>query len=140
MHSRVTAKLSPKETVLGAFSPSESLTVDGAELKDFTLTGNTQKAVRDDLGAGRQTTLTGNSGNVRKTVIVTLYDRFPQVAFFKVQYTNTGTAAMKVAAWANNRYSISAAPGAAEPAFWSYESGSYQKRPDWVMPLKVGFK
>ena len=30
--------------------------------------------------------------------------------------------------------------GSAEPAFWSYQSGSYRNRPDWVMPLKVDFK
>ena len=32
------------------------------------------------------------------------------------------------------------AAGADEPAFWSYQSGSYRNRPDWVLPLKVGFK
>jgi alpha-galactosidase len=140
MHSRVTARFGAKETVLGAYSASESVTVDGNTLQDFTLTGNAQKAVRDDLGAGRQTTLTGDSGKVKKTVIVTVYDRFPQVAFFKVQYANTGTADMKVSGWSTNRYSITVAPGGAEPPFWSYESGSYQKRPDWVLPLKAGFK
>jgi alpha-galactosidase len=26
------------------------------------------------------------------------------------------------------------------PAFWSYQSGSYEKRPNWVLPLRAGFK
>ena len=29
--------------------------------------------------------------------------------------------------------------GPTEPAFWSYQSGSYEKRPDWVLPLPAGF-
>ena len=44
-----------------------------------------------------------------------------------------------VAGWTNNAYSVSAT-GADEPAFWSYQAGSYRNRPDWVMPLKVDFK
>ena len=35
---------------------------------------------------------------------------------------------------------MTAQEGAGEPAFWSYQSGSYRNRPDWVLPLKVGFK
>ena len=27
-----------------------------------------------------------------------------------------------------------------EPAFWSYQSGSYEKRPDWVLPVPQGFR
>ncbi len=43
--------------------------------------------MRDLLGAGRQT-LTGTAGAVQKTVVVTVYERFPQMAFFEVRYTN----------------------------------------------------
>ena len=31
-------------------------------------------------------------------------------------------------------------PTAHGPAFWSYQSGSYEKRPNWVLPLRAGFK
>src|SRR5260370_21292900 len=79
-------------------------------------------------------------GTVKKTGGVTTYDRFPQMAFFRVRYTNRGKAEVRVTGWSNNRYSISSRKGDAEPAFWSYESGSYEKRPDWVVPLKANFK
>src|SRR5215831_1836928 len=140
MHSRVIALFNGKEIPLGPFSASETLTIDGNTLDDFALSGNTKQNVRDSTGAGRQTTLTGNSGTVQKTLMVTVYDSFPQMAFFKVRYTNKGSADVKVTGWSNNRYSVSAGPGGAEPPLWSYESGSYQKRPDWVVPLKAGFK
>src|SRR5262249_18919555 len=136
LYSHVIAKFDGKETVLGAFEPSESVTVDGKELQEFTLNSSKQQNVRDQLGSGKQTTLTGASGAVRKTIVVTVYDKFPRMAFFKVRYTNKGSAELKVTGWANNRYSIASQDGAADPAFWSYQGGSYQKRPDWVLPLK----
>src|SRR5580698_1952547 len=68
LHSRVTALFGGKETVLGPFTASETVTVDGTELSNFALSGSSQQNVRDPLGAGRQTTLTGTSGNIQKTV------------------------------------------------------------------------
>ncbi len=140
MHSHVIARFDGKEIVLGPFTPSETVTIDGAEIADFALSGNGQQSVRGALGAGRQTTLIGTAGTLQKTVLVTVYDRFPQMAFLQVRYTNKGTADVRVTGWTNNRYSISAKEGDAAPPFWSYESGSYQRRPDWVVPLKVSFK
>src|SRR5262245_49954793 len=140
MHSRVIARFDGKEIPLGPFSASETVTVDGNTLEDFALSGNTKQNVRDNIGAGRQTTLTGTSGAVQKTLMITVYDSFPQMAFFKVRYTNKGKADVKVTGWSNNRYAVTAGTGGAEPPLWSYESGSYQKRPDWVVPLKAGFK
>src|SRR6185437_15863084 len=94
-----------------------------------------------------QTTITGTSGLLhgtsgllQKTVFVTTYDRFPEMAFFKVRYTNQGKADIQITGWSNNHYSIAGGKDGSSPAFWSYESGSYQRRPDWVVPLKVGFK
>ena len=140
MHSHVIARFDGKEIVLGPFAPSETVTIGDTEVSDFALSGSRQQSVRDSLGAGRQTTLTGIAGSVEKTVVVTVYDRFPQMAFFKVRYTNKGSADMRVTGWSNNRYSISAKKGDAAPAFWSYQGGSYEPRPDWVVPLKVNFK
>lgn len=140
LHSRVIARFDGKEIALGPFEASETVTIDGAELRDFALEGSKQQSVRDELGAGREVSLTGIAGQVRKTVLATVYDAFPRMIFLKVRYTNQGKAEMKVAAWTNNRYSIAAEAGAAEPAFWSLQSGSYERRPDWVLPLKVGFK
>ena len=140
MHSRVTARFDGKETVLGQFGPSETITVDGTELTDFALKDSRQRSVRDDLGSGRQTELAGTSGPVQKTVLITVYDEFPQIAFSKVQYSNKGNTELRITGWTNNRYSIAAAQGAGDPPFWSYQGGSYEKRPDWVVPLKANFK
>jgi len=140
LHSRVLARFDGKEIALGEFGPSESITIGGAEMADFALNSRKQQNVRDTLGSGRQISLTGTSGSLQKTVLVTVYDQFPRFAFFTVRYTNKGTSELKVTGWTNHRYSIAAAPGGAEPAFWSYQSGSYSKRPDWILPLKLNFK
>jgi len=106
----------------------------------FCLKKQKRETVQDSLGAGFRTTITGTASSLRKTVAVTVYDRFPRMAFFDVAYTNTGTSDLPVTGWTNQHYSISAPASAAQPAFWSYQSGSYESRPDWVLPLKAGFK
>ncbi|HWB95339.1 MAG TPA: glycoside hydrolase family 36 protein [Bryobacteraceae bacterium] len=140
MYSRVIARFDGKETVIGPFSPSETVTANGATVSDFALQGVARRNVRDQIGDGEQTTLTGTAGTIEKTVIVNTYSHFPEMAFFRVRYTNRGKDNIRITGWSNNHYSITAGSDGASPAFWSYESGSYEKRPDWVMPLKTGFK
>ncbi|HXI41525.1 MAG TPA: glycoside hydrolase family 36 protein [Bryobacteraceae bacterium] len=140
MHSRVIAVLGGQERAVGDFTPSETIRVSGNEIRDFSVQEQTHEPIHDRLGAGLRTTITGAAASLRKTVAVTVYDRFPRMAFFDVEYTNTGTSDLPVSGWINQHYSINASAAAAQPAFWSYQSGSYEKRPDWVLPLKPGFK
>jgi len=140
MQSRVVAVPGGEERAVGDFTSSESIRVSGDEIKDFTFQKQTHEPVHDRLGAGFRTTITGTASSLQKTVAVTVYDRFPRMAFFDVEYTNTGTSDLPVNGWTNQHYSISASAPGAEPAFWSYQSGSYESRPDWVLPLKPGFK
>jgi alpha-galactosidase len=140
LHSRVVALLGGKEIVIGPFAASESIHAGGSEVADFKFTSQKRESVQDKLGAGQRYLITGTAPSLRKTLAVTVYNDFPRMAFFDVQYTNTGKADLAVAGWTNNWYSISAGPGGGEPAFWSYQSGSYENRPDWVLPLKPGFK
>ncbi|MGO8819557.1 MAG: glycoside hydrolase family 36 protein [Terriglobia bacterium] len=139
LHSRVVAKFDGKEIPIGDFAPSESITVGGKEIQDFTLHEVNHESVHDAMCTGQRVTLTGIAASLRKTIAVTTCAEFPQMAIFEVQYTNTGSSSLAVDGWTNQRYSISAGQGTGEPAFWSYQSGSYEKRPDWVLPLKPGF-
>jgi len=139
LHSRVVAKIDGREIVIGDFGPSESLTVAQKEISDFTLVQVNHESVHDAMGAGQRLILTGTAPSLRKSIAVTTYDEFSRMAIFEVQYTNTGNASLAVDGWTNQRYSISSGQGAGEPPFWSYQSGSYEERPDWVLPLKAGF-
>jgi alpha-galactosidase len=140
MHSRVIARFDGKDIVMGPFSASETITVDGSELKDFAFISEGYARVNDSFGPGKQTTLIGAAGPVQKTVVVTVHDQFPRMAFYEVHYKNTQISDLQVTGWTNNRYSVGTKEGDAAPALWSYQSGSYEERPDWVLPLKVGFK
>ena len=140
MHSRIVASVGgAPDVALGRYTPSETLTTSAGEVSDFVLEGREEQAVRDALGAGRRVVLTGQAAGLRKTVAVSVYDAFPRFALFTVRYTNETAAALQVKGWTSNRYTLAAAQPTVEPAFWSYQSGSYEKRPDWVLPLPPGF-
>jgi len=140
MHSRVVALFAGRERVIGDFTPSEFIRVSGRDITDFTLQDQKHERVQDQMGSGTRTVLAGTAPSLGKTVTVTMYDAFPRMAVFEVAYTNTGTSDLSVNGWTNQDYSIRAPAAATQPAFWSYQSGSYERRPDWVLPLKPGFQ
>src|SRR5215472_15172431 len=139
MHSRVVARFADKDISLGAFSDSE--TVKGSERSwyDFALSSQTHERVTDAYGAGEKLTLSGTSGVLKKNLSVIIYDEFPNLAVFDVSYTNLGKSQLKILEWTNNHYTIEAQPRAAGVPFWSFQSGSYERRPDWIVPLHAGF-
>ncbi|MCS6952709.1 MAG: alpha-galactosidase [Bryobacterales bacterium] len=139
MHTRITARTDGRETPLGAFQPSESVSLASGDVKDFVLRRVRSEKIRDRIGPGTRYTLTGDAASLRKTVLVTLYDSFPTMAVFQVSYENTGQGDVTVTGWTNHALAVEA-QAAQEPAFWSLQAGSYAKRPDWVLPLQVGFR
>ncbi len=140
MRSRVVACFDKRETVLGPFTASETVTTADRLWTGFLLTSQRHERTKDRFGEGERLTVEGKSGTLKKTVSVTVYDDFPAMAFFDVQYTNTGTSRLAIKSWTNNAYTMSAQSGVGAPAFWSYQSGSYEKRPNWVLPLYPNFQ
>src|SRR6202167_6173926 len=139
LRSRVVALLGSSPRILAPFSASESV-ASIRTWSDFALSTSHREHVSDTFGAGDWLWLTGKSGDLRKDVSVTIYSDFPSFAVFDVAYTNEGTVPLTIHGWSNHQYLLSAVPVAHGPAFWSYQSGSYEKRPDWVVPLGAGFK
>ena len=139
MRSRVIAEL-PAEVPLGPFTYSETLLTKDGELRDFALQSHEEVPVSDSLGQGKAVILTGRSGAVLKRVEVTSYPTHPRWLFLRVRYTNTGTTPLQVLGYSSNRYELAPDAGRGEPAFWSYQSASYESRPDWVLPLKPGYQ
>jgi alpha-galactosidase len=140
LHSRVVALFGPRPKLLTPFSASETATSVDRTCKDFALSASRREQVSDTFGAGERLTLTGKCGDLRKSVAVTIYADFPSLAVFDVEYTNDSPTQLKIHGWSNNQYLLSAVPPARGPAFWSYQSGSYEKRPNWVLPLRAGFR
>jgi alpha-galactosidase len=138
-HSRIVALFDGKEKPLGEFTPSETLTVNGQEVQDFPLSEQKKEKVQDAIGTGQRLAILADGPSLKKKLSVTIYNEFPQMAVYEVEYTNTGKTELTVNGWTNHQFAITAQPGAGDPPFWSYQSGSYEKRPDWVLPLKSGF-
>jgi alpha-galactosidase len=139
MRSRVVARMKSREVLLGGFSASE--TVKGSERSwyDFALASQSHERVTDNFGGGERLTLTGTSGVLRKNLSVIIYDEFPNLAVFDVSYTNIGTSQLKILEWSNNAYTIDAQRGPTQVPFWSFQTGSYERRPNWLVPLRTGF-
>jgi alpha-galactosidase len=153
LHSRVVPLFPGAKELQTPFSASETIVTgdhkgsdreSGRTWSDFALSSTQTEKVSDAFGAGQRLSLIGQSGSLRKKVSVTIYNDFPSIAIFDVEYTNQGATTLTVRGWTNNQYRLSAlsAKGAASagPAFWSYQSGSYEKRPNWVLPLHPGFR
>jgi alpha-galactosidase len=138
MRSRVVARFHGKEVSMGPFSASETVKDNQRAWYNFALTSQSHERVTDTYGAGEKLTLTGTSGVLRKNVSVIIYDEFPNLAVFDVSYTNTGKSPLRILEWNNNAYTIEAQRGPQVP-FWSFQSGSYEHRPNWLVPLHAGF-
>jgi alpha-galactosidase len=140
LHSQVVARFDKKETVMAPFTASESVTTADKQWTDFPLTSQKHERTKDNFGEGERLTVEGKAGALTKTVSVTVYDDFPAMAFFDVQYTNNGKTKITIKSWTNNAYTVNAQHGATVPQFWSYQSGSYEKRPNWILPLHTNFQ
>jgi len=139
LHSRIVPMSGPATARdLVPFSASEVIVGTDRTLSDFAFVSRQHQTVSDIFGAGERLVLTGKSGSLMKNVSVTIYKDFPSIAVFDVGYTNQGTAPFAVRGWANHQYRLRS-QGNGVPAFWSYQSGSYEKRPNWVLPLRAGF-
>ena len=139
MRSRLAAKMKGKEIALGPFSASETVEGKDRSWYDFPLDSQTHERVTDSIGGGERLSLSGSSGILRKSVAVTIYDDFPNLAVFDVSYTNTGKSPLEILGWRNNAYTIDAPRNVGPVAFWSFQSASYERRPNWVLPLRAGF-
>ncbi len=143
MRSRVTARFNDKDVLLGPYSTSESISGAAQSFRNFALTTQKTEQITDGFGKGQRLTITGTSKTLDKTVTVTIYDDAPTLVVLEVSYTNTGKAPLQIRSWANNAYTINAQASAthssSQPAFWSFQSGSYERRPNWIVPLHAGF-
>ncbi len=140
LRTRIIAFFDQRETVMGPFTASETVSGPAKTWNEFLLISQKRERAKDSIGEGTRLTVEGKAGALSKKITVTIYDEFPAMAFFDVQYTNTGKTSIPLKSWTNNSYTVNAHAGGSAPAFWSYQGGSYEKRPDWVLPLHVNFQ
>ena len=95
LRSRVVARFDKKETVMGPFTASETRDNRRQALDRISPDLAKTRADQRPFGEGERLTVEGKAGALTKKVTVTVYDDFPAMAFFDVQYTNTGTSSSR---------------------------------------------
>jgi len=140
LHTRVVPLFDGVAKLVVPFVASETVTGVDRTWSNFVLSSAHREPVTDAFGTGERLSLTGKSGDLRKDVAVTIYSDFPSIAVFDVGYTNEGATPLAIRGWANHQYLLNSLPATGSPAFWSYQSGSYEKRPNWLLPLHAGFR
>ncbi len=139
MHARIVSLIGGHEISLGPMAASETITANGKPVQDFALAGSGMTHISDERGRGSRLTITGRAGAIEKTETVDSFESFPKMLFVSVSYRNMSKEPIEVQGWTSEAYSIDARAVRDAVPFWSLESGSYESRPDWVVPLKVGF-
>ncbi len=124
---------------LGPAAASESLIADGQRLEAWRVQRQTVTSYSDKRGKALRLTVIARAGNIEKEETVDAFERYGRMLVINVRYANRGASPVRVSGWRNAAYTLSAADYTNGTAFWSLQSGSYEKRPDWVVPLKVGF-
>ncbi len=144
MFSKVISK---KEEVplMDDFKASEYIRIDSVDIKKFSVEKHFTDSFEDSLGAGNKLILIGNSINkkypIQKRLVVKAYNRFPNMIITQVSYKNMGNNNFKINKWVNNNYQIANQypDDKSKTAFWSYQSGTYATRNDWIRPIKDGY-
>lgn len=137
LHSKI-INLNNSNELMNDFSPSEYIIVDGDILKNFNYENS--EIIKTD--SSRMLKISGisnsNKFKIRKTILAENISDFPNFILTKITYTNLSAQRITINEWVNNNYSIGT-NGETEIPFWSYQSGTYPERPDWVLPIKEGF-
>lgn len=137
--TQITALFGGKSVIVGPFALSESIVVNGKRLEQFNIVQHRASSISDARGPGRRLTIIAEAADIEKEETADAFPAFPAMLFLNVRYTNRGNRSVSVASWRNQAHTIQAGPLKNPVAFWSLESGSYEPRPDWVVPLKPGF-
>lgn len=124
-----------------AFNSSEKVKVGDKWVTSFASSSVTESDISGEMGKGVMTMVKGQNGSLEKSVTFQSLDKYPGVFVVQASYTNTGAEAITIQAWKNHAYVIPADPKQTEKVpFYTYQSGAYESRADWILPLKDGFK
>lgn len=138
LYSRISI---PGAIIMDGFQPADYVVTNFGTVSDFTWTSSRTKHFEDHIGTGRQFSITGISKRpeaaLQKTVVIKAYEDFPSMLVKQIFYKNTGIKAIQLKLLGSSNYNL--APSDKDSMFWSFQSGSYEDRPDWVRPVKKGF-
>jgi len=141
METKVSHTAPQVKPLMNDFSFSEYLVCKKFNAQLFTLKNTSTEDISDQRGSGKRLKLTGlfeqDGYAIRKILEITVFDSFPDMAFLRLQYVNTGTHDIEVIKWVSNSYPVMTSGDA--PAFWSFQGSSTRERRDWMLPVDSSF-
>lgn len=140
LFSRVISKIDGENKIIGDIGASEYIKAGVDTWTIFPYKSQKTTRVDDVIGKGMLYTIIGESDLFRKTINAVVYENFPRTVLYSVTYENLSNETLTIENWINNRYMIASDPAQEEKKFWSFQSGSYDNRPDWILPVTTGFK
>lgn len=127
--------------LMNDFSSSEYLVCKKFDARLFSCKNTSTERITDQRGSGERKIMTGlfeqDGYAIRKILEITVYDSFPDMAFLRLQYVNTGQRDIEVIKWVNNSYPVMSAGDS--PAFWSFQGSTTRARRDWMLPVDSSF-
>ncbi len=137
MQSRVNANYNNAADLMTDFQYSEYLETANDTFKEFELDKITTSQNNDGVKWTIISAKTSETNSLQKVITVESFQNFPDLLTMQVSYINHGNADITVKKWVNHGYKINS--NGDTPPFWSFQGGSYESRPDWVLPLETGF-
>ena len=122
------------------------LVINGQPVRDFVVDEKRVAAsdINGDSGRGKRLRLVGVAEGpagslIEKTLVVDMYEKFPNAGLFSVEYRNVNaTAGLYVDKEINNAFALDASlldAASDRHAFWLLQGGSYRSRPDWIQSV-----
>ena len=136
LYSKIT-NLEDHNIVKQSFSSSEFIVVGNDTIKDFKLKKHNLEKLKNKEILTLTGTFKSSNYNIEKKLTVSYDKLFPSVITTKVKYTNLGNERITITKWINNHYSLPVKD--TSEIVWSYQSGSYEERPDWVLKVPNNF-
>lgn len=140
LQTRFGSTLPNTKQILIGFQPSENLVVNGVSINNFKFYSLEEKSLEGGL-SGKVWIISGTYSQggleLRKKLVLTTYDMFPDLISTKVTYTNKTAHDVFVEEWNNNSYTILSQGDS--PIFWAFQGSSSSSRSDWIKPLEPGY-
>lgn len=129
--------------------PSHYIVADGNEVTGFATDYNQidVEPVETEFGIGKKLSVKGvadlkNGAQIEKTLVVELYDNYPDAALITASYKNTGTSDVTVDKTVSNYFLLDASvsdPKNKPYDYWSFQGASVAWGLDYVIKIDEGF-
>ena len=140
LETRIVTSWEGVKPIMDNFQASEQLEINDKRILKFKYSEHEELPLTGGL-IGKQWVIKGNYSegeiSIDKKMIITSYDKYPDLLTTKVLYTNRSGKELFVNKWINNGYDILSQGDT--PAFWAFQGSSSTERDDWIKPLEPGF-